>query len=157
MLHCSPRTSIDYWSLRQLVHRLHAPSGSAPLVRENQQWRLAAAPDRRHLSQHQRRRRTGRPHRQWPARPDRRHQRWAAGVVRLESGRQDAVLGPVAADFDGDGRPEIALCEVALDIGRTYGRLAAQTGGAGREPVASGSVTRPAARRALAAGGRFRW
>lgn len=30
----------------------------------------------------------------------------------------------VAADFDGDGRPEIALCEVALDIGRTYGRLA---------------------------------
>ena len=66
----------------------------------------------------------GRPHRQWPARPDRRHQRWAAGVVRLESGRQDAVLGPVADDFDGDGRPEIALCEVALDIGRTYGRLA---------------------------------
>ena len=30
----------------------------------------------------------------------------------------------VAADFDGDGRPEIALCEVGLDIGRTYGRLA---------------------------------
>ena len=30
----------------------------------------------------------------------------------------------VAADFDGDGRAEIALCEVALDIGRPYGRLA---------------------------------
>ncbi len=29
-----------------------------------------------------------------------------------------------AADFDGDGRIEIALCEVALDIGQTYGRLA---------------------------------
>ena len=29
-----------------------------------------------------------------------------------------------AADFDGDGRPEIAVCEVALDIGQTYGRLA---------------------------------
>ena len=29
-----------------------------------------------------------------------------------------------AADFDGDGRVEIALCEVALDIGQTYGRLA---------------------------------
>lgn len=29
-----------------------------------------------------------------------------------------------AADFDGDGRTEIAVCEVALDIGQTYGRLA---------------------------------
>ena len=29
-----------------------------------------------------------------------------------------------AADFDGDGQTEIAVCEVALDIGQTYGRLA---------------------------------
>lgn len=29
-----------------------------------------------------------------------------------------------AADFDGNGRTAIALCEVALDIGKTYGRLA---------------------------------
>ena len=64
----------------------------------------------------------------------------------------------VAADFDGDGRPEIALCEVALDIGRTYGRLALFRPGDGRrEPVGSRGVARPAARRAHAAGGRFRW
>jgi len=29
-----------------------------------------------------------------------------------------------AADFDLDGQVEVALCEVALDIGQTYGRLA---------------------------------
>jgi hypothetical protein len=30
----------------------------------------------------------------------------------------------VTADFDGDGRPEIAICEVGADIGKPHGRLA---------------------------------
>ena len=46
-----------------------------------------------------------------------------------------------AADFDGDGRVEIALCEVALDIGQTYGRLALFRPGIGRrETVGSRSA-----------------
>lgn len=30
----------------------------------------------------------------------------------------------VTADFDGDGKPEIVICEVGADIGQKYGRLA---------------------------------
>ena len=41
----------------------------------------------------------------------------------------------VAADFDGDGRPEIALCEVGADIGQPYGRLALFRPGADPEDL----------------------
>ena len=41
----------------------------------------------------------------------------------------------VAADFDGDGRPEIALCEVGSETGRTYGRLALFRPGADPEDL----------------------
>ncbi len=41
----------------------------------------------------------------------------------------------VTADFDGDGRPEIAVCEVGADIGKTYGRLALFRPGADPEDL----------------------
>ena len=40
-----------------------------------------------------------------------------------------------AADFDDDGRPEIAVCEVGADIGQTHGRLALFRPGADPEDL----------------------
>ena len=48
----------------------------------------------------------------------------------------------VAADFDGDGRPEIALCEVSADFGQTYGRLALLRPGADPEDLWEAEVLR---------------
>lgn len=39
------------------------------------------------------------------------------------------------ADIDGDGRPEIAVCEVGADIGQLYGRLALFRPGANPEDL----------------------
>lgn len=41
----------------------------------------------------------------------------------------------VAADFDGDGLPAIAVCEVGADIGQPYGRLALFRPGANPEEL----------------------
>ena len=47
-----------------------------------------------------------------------------------------------AADFDGDGRPEIAICEVSADFGQTYGRLALLRPGGDPEDLWEAEVLR---------------